>query len=197
MNKKLKNKSNDITVFLSELNHGDKTAYNKLFPIVYQELKKRAKQQKNKWFNLDTLNTTALVNETYLKLAKSQHHDWQCRSHFLTAAAQAMRHILIDYAKTKSSKKRGGEYVQVDLSNVDNELHISCARADDLISLDSTLKKFANNNTRACKIVEYRIFAGMSLIEISSVLGVSVATVKRDWILAQAWLYREMQKNKA
>ena len=195
MSKNLINKHNDVTALLTDISHGDKKAYNELFPIVYQELKKRAKHQRNQWFNQHTLNTTALVNETYLKLVKSQHLGWQCRSHFLTAAAQAMRHILIDYAKAKSTKKRGVEYTQVDLSNVDRELHISSARADDLILLDSILEKFANKNFRASQIVECRIFAGMSLKEISLTLGISLATAKRDWTFAQAWLFREMKNN--
>jgi len=187
------NPKGSVTRLLVELSRGNKQAYDALFPIVYSELRKRAKQQRYNWYNQHTLGTTALINETYLKLVEKNQVDWQCRSHFLTAAAQAMRHILIDHARHKNAVKRGGEEKHVALDDVLSELHLEQKQIEDLLSLDKALLKLADISNRESQIVECRVFAGMSLQETSAALGVSKATVKRDWTLAQAWLLREME----
>ena len=180
-------------MLLNELNQGNKNAYESLFPIVYSELRRRAKQQRYTWYNQHTLNTTALINETYLKLVESDQSDWQCRSHFLTTAAQAMRHILIDHARKKNAIKRGGREIHIEIEDVLNELQLEQRHIDDLLSLDEALIKLSKLNQRESQIVECRIFAGMDLQEISAALGVSKTTVKRDWMVAKAWLVREME----
>jgi len=186
-------KKSSVTKLLIELNAGNKTAYEELFPIVYSELRKRAKQQRYSWYNQNTLGTTALINETYLKLVENNKLDWQCRSHFLTTAAQAMRHILIDHARQKKAAKRGGESDHVPLDDVLSELKLEQKQIEDLLSLDKALLKLSEINQRESQIVECRVFAGMSLQETSAALGISKATIKRDWTLAQAWLIREME----
>jgi RNA polymerase sigma factor (TIGR02999 family) len=189
------NKSSEksVTKLLVELNQGNTHAYKQLFPIIYNDLKSRAKQQRSNWYNQHTLNTSALINETYLKLVENNQVDWHCRSHFLTAAAQAMRHILIDYARKRKATKRGGDEKHIELDKVLDELHIDNQHMEDLFSLDEALLKLTQINQRESQIVECRIFAGMNLREISEALGVSIATVKRDWVIAQAWLLREMR----
>ncbi len=182
-----------VTKLLAELNQGNKQAYEQLFPIVYTDLRHRAKQQRYNWYNQHTLNTSALINETYLKLVENNHIDWQCRSHFLTAAAKAMRHILIDHARQRSALKRGGQDPTISLDDVADELYIEERHIEDLLSLDKALRKLAQFSKRESQIVECRVFAGMSIRETSAALGVSKATVKRDWTIAQAWLLREME----
>lgn len=189
----MNNNKQSVTRLLTELNQGDKNAYERLFPLVYSELRSRAKQQRYTWYNQHTLNTTALINETYLKLVENNQADWQCRSHFLTYAAQAMRHILIDHARNKNAIKRGSGETHLDIDDVLNELHLEQRHIDDLLSLDEALNKLANINQRESQIVECRIFAGMDLQETSAALGISKTTVKRDWMLAKAWLVREME----
>ncbi|TQV88482.1 sigma-70 family RNA polymerase sigma factor [Aliikangiella coralliicola] len=184
---------NSVTKLLVELSQGNKQAYEQLFPIVYSDLRQRAKQQRYNWYNQHTLNTSALINETYLKLVENNKVDWQCRSHFLTAAAKAMRHILIDHARQRSALKRGGEDQHIAIDEVINELHIEEKHIEDLLSLDKALRKLAQISKRESQIVECRVFAGMSLGETSAALGISKATVKRDWTIAQAWLLREME----
>jgi len=187
------NKKKSVTKLLIELSEGNKQAYKSLFPIVYSDLRKRAKQQRYNWYNQHTLGTTALINEAYLKLVESNHVDWQCRSHFLTAAAKAMRHILIDHARHKNAEKRGGKEKHLVLDDVINELYLDQKQVDDLLSLDKALQKLANISERESQIVECRVFAGMTVQETSLALGVSKTTVKRDWTIAQAWLLREME----
>jgi RNA polymerase sigma factor (TIGR02999 family) len=182
-----------VTKLLIEISQGNKKAYEQLFPIIYAELRRKAKQQRNSWYNQHTLNTSALINETYLKLVENNQVDWHCRSHFLTAAAKAMRHILIDYARKRSAVKRGGNEQHLPLDEVLDELHIEQRHIEDLYSLDEALKKLTMINERESQIVECRIFGGMNLNETSAALGVSKATVKRDWTVAQAWLLREME----
>ena len=182
-----------VTKLLVELSQGNKHAYGQLFPIIYSDLRRRAKQQRNNWYNQHTLNTSALINETYLKLVENNQIDWHCRSHFLTAAAQAMRHILIDYARKRNAIKRGGNEKHIALDDVLDELLIEEQHIEDLFSLDKALQKLTKINKRESQIVECRIFGGMNLHETSAVLGVSKATVKRDWTVAQAWLLREME----
>jgi len=187
------NQKNSVTKLLTELSAGNKNAYQELFPIVYAELRQKAKQQRYNWYNQHTLGTTALINETYLKLVENNKLDWQCRSHFLTTAAQAMRHILIDHARHKNAVKRGGESNHVPLDDVLSELKLEQKQIEDLLSLDKALLKLSDINQRESQIVECRIFAGMSLQETAAALGISKATIKRDWTLAQAWLAREME----
>jgi RNA polymerase sigma factor (TIGR02999 family) len=186
------NNTQSVTRLLTELNQGNKEAYESLFPIVYSELRARARKQRYSWYNQHTLNTTALINEAYLKLVENDKADWQCRSHFLTTAAQAMRHILIDHARNKSAIKRGGDKVHLAVDDVLDELHLEQRHLDDLLSLDEALNKLAGISQRESQIVECRVFAGMDLKETSAALGVSKTTVKRDWMLAKAWLVREM-----
>ncbi len=186
-----KNKQS-VTQILSELNDGKPQAFERLFPIVYDELKQRARCQKFRWYNQHTLNTTALINETYLKLVDNNNLNWQCRSHFLTAAAQAMRHILIDYARKKKTQKRDAKEQVVTLEDSLDELPVTEHNLEEILSLDKALCRLEKINRRESKIVEYRVFAGMTLQETAAALGISSATVKRDWTMAMSWLMREM-----
>lgn len=161
-----------------------------LFTLVYAELRRIAGRQLRGERAGHTLCTTALVNEAWMELAKLDRIQWQSRAHFLALAAQAMRRVLIDYAVARSTQKRGGGRVAESLE--DDALAVVQERADEFIELDEALKRLDALNDRHARIVECRFYGGMSLEETADALGVSLATVKRDWTLARAWLNREL-----
>lgn len=188
----------NVTLLLDAVRAGDSEAVNKLFPLVYKELHAQAKQQRQRWHGNRTLNTTALVHEAYIKLVDPSQASWQSRAHFLGVAAKAMRHILIDYAKRSRRKKRGGDVAKASFDDLEEHLVVPedlpnlADRADTLLELDSALERLAALNERQCRVVECRFFGGMTIPDTAAALGISPSTVKRDWILAQAWLYREI-----
>lgn len=160
--------------------------------LVYDELHRQAHRYLNRERSDHTLQTTALVNEVYLKLVKQEHFAWENRSHFLAIAAKLMRQILIDYARTKHRSKRGGRQDQVPLENALTIGFIDTSV--DLLALDEALTRLAAKEEHLAHIVELRFFSGLSVDETAEVLGISDSTVKRDWQMAKAWLHRELTR---
>jgi RNA polymerase sigma factor (TIGR02999 family) len=181
--------SNDITRLLVAWCDGDQKALDALAPVVQRELHRLAKWHMAGERPGHVLQTTALVNEAYLRLVDWKTVRWQSRAHFFAVAAQIMRRILVDFARSQRRTKRGGDAVQVSLSDV---ARVPIERAADMVALDDALRALETFDQRKGKVVELRFFGGLSLEEVAEVLGVSVATVRRDWTLARAWLYREL-----
>lgn len=179
-----------VTQILLEISAGDKDSVDRLLPLVYAHLQGMAQRQLRKERPYHTLNTTALVHEAYLKLVDQKRVTWQNRAHFFAIAAQAMRRILINYAKRRLAGKRGGGEV---LFTFDENVFRKDARSEELVRLDDALTCLAEENERLCKVVEYSFFAGLKHDEIAEILQVSVPTVRRDWRLARAWLTRELK----
>jgi RNA polymerase sigma factor (TIGR02999 family) len=186
-----------VDQLLRRLSAGDGEAFDRLFPLVYDELHRMAEAQRRRWEGDDTLNTTALVNEAYLRLVDQSTPEWRDRAHFLAVAATAMRQILIDYGKRKRAAKRGGGRPHVTLHDIESVLsgsgHGSGVRDDVLVALDDALRRLEQLDRRQARIVECRFFGGMTLEDTAEALGVSPATVKRGWAMAQAWLYRDLK----
>jgi len=181
----------EVTVLLNNLSEGDENVVDKLLPILYQDLQKMARNQLQRERANHTLNTTALVHEAYLKLVDQKKTDWKNRAHFFAICAQAMRRILINYAKSRLTEKRGGGEA---LATFNEEFYKKEARAEELLALDEALNKLAEFNERQSKVVELRFFAGLTQEEIAEILGVSKPTVRLDWRFARAWLTRELNK---
>ncbi len=183
----------NLTGLLIEWREGDKSALDKLTPMVYDELRRIAHRYVRRERDGHTLATTALVNEAYLRLAGFQQFTWENRSHFFAVSAQVMRHILIDYARRNQYAKRGGglQRVSFDGAAADAAL-MSGTRAAELIALDEALEEFAKIDPRKSEVVQLRYFGGLTLEETAEVLHVSLMTVRRDWRAAKAWLYRTM-----
>jgi RNA polymerase sigma factor (TIGR02999 family) len=184
-----------VTSLLKEARAGSSTALDELFPLLYEELKERAQAQRGRWRGEETLNTTALIHETYLKLAGADEPDWESRAHFLAVASRAMRHVLVDYARLKGADKRGGARLRVsfDELRLDPGSGVSGERAASLLALDRSLARLQEQNPRHSRIVECRFFGGMTIRDTAAALGISPATVKRGWAIAKAWLYRDMR----
>jgi RNA polymerase sigma-70 factor, ECF subfamily len=179
----------EVTRILGELNQGGRTALDHLFPLVYRELQAIARRRLRNERSDHTLNTTALVHEAYLKLTGLERLEYRNRAHFFAVAARAMRRILVDHAVRSKAQKRGGERQQVPLEQL-NLLEEDSA--DELLALDQALSRLAEISERQATLVECRYFAGLSIAETAEVLGVSAATVKREWAVARAWLHREL-----
>ena len=178
------------------LAEGDREAFNKLLPLVYDELHHLAGQHRRRWSGDETLNTTAIVHEAYLRLAGAPQPSWRSQPHFMAVASRAMRHILLDHARQQQRQKRGGNQERIPWHEVEAALksggNPADARAEALIALDEALRRLEQHDTRQSRIVECRFFGGMSLEETGDALGISPATVKRGWTMAQAWLHREL-----
>jgi RNA polymerase sigma factor (TIGR02999 family) len=180
----------EITGLLVDWSNGDQAALDKLLPLVEQELHRLAHSYMRRE-NLDhTLQTTALVNEAYLKLIDQNKTRWQNRAHFFAIAAKIMRRILLNYARDQRRQKRGGKAVQVSLSDVSI---LVTGRPEELISLDEALDSLAQLDERKSQVVELKFFGGLETDEIAEVLKVAPITVMRDWSFARAWLLREME----
>ena len=185
--------AHEVTLLLQQLSDGNRGAMDQLLPLVYNQLRAMAHQQRLRWQGEETLNTTALVHEAYIRLAGSSTQlDLESRKHFLRVAAQAMRYILLDQAKAKKRQKRGGDQQRVDFEEA---LAVTEAEAEELIALDTALTRLKEVSPRQAEVVECRFFAGLTIEDTAAVLGLSPATVKRDWQLARAWLMRDIQKN--
>ena len=181
----------EFNQLLVDWSAGDRAALDRLFPIVYGELRRIAHRQLQQERTAHTLSTTALVHEAYLKLARLDHLQWKNRAQFFAIAARAMRRILVDYALARSADKRGGGQA---LLSLDDVVVMVDSRADELVALDQALLRLEEFDARSTRIVECRVFAGMSTEETAEALGISPATVKRDWALARAWLNRELNE---
>jgi RNA polymerase sigma factor (TIGR02999 family) len=173
------------------MQRGDKTAVEKLLPLVLGEMKRLARNYMKSERVGHTLQPTALVNEAYLRLAGYQRMDWQSRSHFIGVAASVMRQILIDYSRKRLAQKRGGEYEVVPLE--EGRMLLTRAQSEELLELDEALKELSAKNPRHAKIVELRHFGGLSVEETAEALDISPVTVKRDWVLARAWLRARLE----
>ena len=178
-----------LTELLDDWQQGDRTALEKLTPLIYDELRRIAHRYVQRERNGHTLQTTALVNEAYLRLAEQQKVGWQNRSHFFAVTAQMMRHILIDHARRRRFVKHGGDTQQVSL---DEASLMSVERAAELVALNEALDELKQFDQRKSSVVELRYFGGLTLEETADILGVSLMTVRRDWRAARAWLFRRM-----
>ena len=179
----------EVTQLLADWGKGDRSALDKLLPLVHSELRRIAQRQMSGERPGHTLQATALVNEAYLKLAGQQRFDWQNRAHFFAVCAQVMRHILIDHARAGAREKRGGGAVQVSLNDA---LVVAEDQAAHFLALDEALRELERLDPQKGKIVELRYFGGLSVEEAAEVLNVSPRTVRREWQRAKAWLYRMM-----
>jgi RNA polymerase sigma factor (TIGR02999 family) len=180
----------------SAVERGDAPALTALFSLVYRELSILAHQQRRRWRGDITLDTTALVHEVYLKMAGQNEPAARSRAHFFAVAAKAMRHILCNYARDRSRKKRGGGVRHLRLEpgqELGGQLQLSDDQTDRLNALDEALRALDGVAARQAQVVECRFFGGMTLEDTASALGISPRTAQRDWIFARAWLRREMQ----
>lgn len=180
-----------VTQLLVDWQQGDQSALKKLTPLIYNELRRIAHRYVQHERNGHTLQTTALVNEAYVRLAGQEKPEWQNRSHFFAVTAQVMRHILIDHARRRRYLKHGGQFQQVSMEEASL---MSDERAGELIALDEALDELKNFDPRKSKVVELRYFGGLSLDETAAALEISVMTVRRDWRAAKAWLFRRMRE---
>jgi RNA polymerase sigma factor (TIGR02999 family) len=185
----------DVTGALARLREGsDPDALDALLPLVYEELRLLARRQRRRAGGAETLNTTGLVHEVYLKLTGASRIDASGRAHFFALAARAMRQVLSNHARARRAAKRGHGASPLTLDS-SNEVFVvpGAHQADTLVALDEALTRLAARSERQSRVVECRFYAGMSIPETALALGVSEATVKRDWAVAQAWLYRELR----
>ena len=179
----------EVTQLLANWSQGDPTALEKLIPLVYKELRHLAHRYMEGQRPNHTLQTTALVNEAYLRLADQSKPNFTNRSHFFAVAAKAMRQILVDYAKAQQREKRGAGATKVEL---DEAALISPEQTSAILDVDEALEKLAVLDSRKARVVELRYFGGLNQDEIAEVLKISTVTVRRDWVFARAWLYTEL-----
>lgn len=182
----------DITTLLVRWGRGDQQALDALTPLVYQELRRLANGYLRRERQDHTLEGTALVHEAYLRLIDQNQVEWRSRNHFYALAAELIRRILVDHARARVAAKRGGASVKLSL---DENLAPAQEKEQDLVSLDDALHALAEADSQQSRIVELRYFGGLTIEETADVLGISPATVKRDWVMAKAFLKREMLRN--
>jgi RNA polymerase sigma factor (TIGR02999 family) len=182
----------DVTELLFSWRNGDQEALNKLIPVVYQDLRRLARRYLNRERPDHTLQTTALVHEAYLRLVDENDGNWRNRAQFFAVASQLMRHILVDYARSHNAAKRGGNYAKV---SFDEQMMVSEDKGPDLMALDEALNSLALIDPEQSRVVELRVFGGLTVEETAEVLGVSPRTVKREWSMARAWLHRQLSKH--
>jgi RNA polymerase sigma-70 factor, ECF subfamily len=183
---------NEVTQLLIAWSNGEAGALEQLTPLVYAELRRLAHLYMNRERTGHTLQTTALVHEAFLRFINYPQEQWQNRAHFYAIAAQMMRRILVDYARTNLRAKRGGAATRVDLEEVNLSGH-DAAFDVDVIALDAALAKLAEMDPRRARVVELRFFGGLNVAETAQVLSVAPDTVVRDWRVAKAWLFRYLK----
>lgn len=185
-----------VTRALAELAEGDEAAVDRILPLVYDELRRLAAHHLEGERRTPTLPATALVHEAYLRLVDVEDERWQGRSHFLGVASKAIRHVLVDHARRRLALKRGGAQERLELA--EDVLEHSAREAGegglDVLALEGALEKLEGLDPRQCRVVELRYYGGMTIEQCAQALRVSPATVKRDWELARAWLYRELER---
>jgi len=189
MNEPLPRQHHEITQLLFEWSSGNQAALDKLYPLVYDELHRIARRYMKRERKGHTLQTTALINEAYVRLVDQKHIRWENRTHFFAISARIMRRILIDHARHYARAKRGGGANRVSL---DETAIVANDRAAELVQLDEALKNLADIDFRRAQVVELRYFGGLSNEEIGMVLRISANTVTRDWNMARAWLYQQL-----
>lgn len=180
----------EITQLLVAWGKGDETALDQLIPAVYGELRRIAGNFMRRQNAGHTLQASALVNEAFLRLVDSNKVNWQSRTHFFAVSAQLMRRVLVDAARRRNSQKRGGDRLRITL---DDRVDIGSEDETDLVALDEALTRLADLNPRHSRIVELRYFGGLTEEQVAEMLDVSARTIRRDWSVARAWLYRELQ----
>jgi len=183
--------THEVTQLLVEWSNGDKAALDRLMPLVHAELRRLAHRYMSRERPGHTLQTTALVNEAYVRLVNREDVHWQNRAHFFAIAAELMRTILVDHARSHAYAKRGGGAQKIEL---DEAMIVSQERAAEVVALDDVLKELAKFDPQQSRIVELRFFGGLTIEETAEVLGLSPATIKREWSTAKAWLYHELAK---
>jgi RNA polymerase sigma factor (TIGR02999 family) len=189
-------KYTDISVLIEAARTGDSDAVDKLFPLVYDELRGQARRNLAGMNRDGTMNTTAIVHEAYLKMSDQSKPDWNNRAHFFAIAAKAMRHVYLDYAKRKTRQKRGGGAAHVPIEDVavaDQNAVFDEKHAELVLELDAALKNLEEKSPRLTRVVECRFFGGMTVEDTSLALGISQATVKRDWTMARALLFKDLK----
>jgi RNA polymerase sigma factor (TIGR02999 family) len=185
------NNSHQISLLLIDWGKGDEYALEQLMPLVYDELRRMARNYMRRQPSGHTFQTTDLIHEAYLKIAGGEQRNWQSRSHFFGVAAKAMRHILVDYARAKHNQKRGGWQERVTLAE---NMRATNESSEDIVALDEALNRLSVLDDRKVRVVEMKFFAGLNIAEIAEVLKVSPETIKRDWSFAQTWLLRELKQ---
>lgn len=183
--------THQVTQLLIDWSNGDQSAFDRLMPLIDEELRRLAHRYMSRERAGHTLQTTALVNEAFLRLVNRKNLQWQNRAHFFGLAAQVMRTILVDHARSHASAKRGGGARNLEL---DEAMVISQQKASEVIALDEALKRLALIDPRQSRIVELRFFGGLTVEEAAEVLHISPVTIKREWSTAKAWLYHELAK---
>jgi RNA polymerase sigma factor (TIGR02999 family) len=183
------NDSGQVTQLLKAMRTGDSKAAENLLPLVYAELHRLAKSYMRRERPDHTLQATALINEAYIRLV-GEDIDWNSRAHFIGVAANVMRRVLVDYARTRNAEQRGGGLKRIEMQD---ELAISPAQLDEIEQLDEALKKLEKENSRQARVVELRYFGGLSVEQIGALLEIAPRSVKRDWALARIWLFRELR----
>ena len=178
-----------VTQLLAEWSHGDNAALTELTPLVYEELRRLAHHYMEGQRPDHTLQTTALVDEAYLRLADQTNPNWQGRAHFFAVAARAMRQILVNYAKSSRAQKRGGGALKVEL---DEAAIVSPEQSKAIVDLHEALERLGRLDARKARVVELKYFGGLNHDEIAEVMKISTVTVRRDWVFAKAWLYNEL-----
>lgn len=181
----------EVTQLLQQWQDGDEEAMDRLMPLVYNELRRLAHRHLRRERSDHTLSTTALVHEAYLNMVGQDQLPWQNRAHFFAIASRVMRRVLIWYARKRNTAKRGGGRPNLAL---DDAVVISDERIDELVALDQALSRLEKMDERLCRVVECRYFGGLGVKEAAEVLGVSPATIKRDWQTAKAWLRVELSR---
>lgn len=176
----------DITGLLDAAADGDRGATDQLYGAVYEELHRIARNNRSRWRGDDTMNTTALIHETYLKLSHQSKTPWRNRGHFFATAAKAMRHVLVNYAKRRRTAKRGGDAVKVPFEDF---LVVDDDTALELLAVEQALTQLENESKRACRVFECRVFGGLSMTETADALQISKSTVRRDWAFATAMVH--------
>lgn len=183
-------KESQVTRLLQRVQKGSEKAYDELFPLIYEELKTLAFRKLQRERNDITISKTELVHEVYIKMINQDNVEFESRNHFMAIAARCMRQILIDHARKRKAKKRGGE--QEEVTYVDELLKVE-EQANKLVDIDGKIKELSKLNKRLAKIVEMRFFGEMTIRAIADVLDVSERTIKRDWAKARGWLYKELK----
>jgi RNA polymerase sigma-70 factor, ECF subfamily len=181
----------NVTELLEDLSAGKEHALDDLLPLVHNELRRQAARYLRRERHNHTLQPTALVNEAFIRLVDQRNVRWQNRAHFFGIAAQAMRRILIDHARTQQRIKRGGVQQNVTL---DEGMLAAAARSIDVLALDQALTRLASIDARQARVVELRFFGGLSVEETAAIMAISAATVKREWSMAKAWLYTQLTR---
>jgi RNA polymerase sigma-70 factor (ECF subfamily) len=178
-----------VTQLLEHWSHGDDAALAELTPLIYEELRRLAHRHMGGERPEHTLQTTALVNEAYLRLADQTNPSWQNRAHFFAVAARAMRQILVNYAQSYRAQKRGGGAIKVEL---DEAAIVSPEQSKAIVDLHEALERLGTLDSRKARVVELKYFGGLNHGEIAEVMKISTVTVRRDWVFAKAWLYTEL-----